>query len=250
MASRQPRARPRASALTRWPPSSSARASPPPTGENARASIQVGGACQTRIVGSTAQARSPAIAARSSASRGADVAGPSACVNAQDAPPASSGHRQRVERRAAIGAQQHRGGAQGQSQQEERCAAPRNGGARVADRRRSRRRRHGFRLAIGLAPAGLDAGPGSLKRPALTAGRALPVQVGYQNRRNRAKANLADCASGSAHCARSAVAGRVSRPRPRAGPPAPASAPRAPPPCPARWRARSPARANAPGSRP
>ena len=65
------------------------------------------------------------------------------------------GHSQRVERRAAIGSKQHRSGAESQSQQEERCAAPRYSGARVADRRRSRRRRHRFRLAIGLAPAGL-----------------------------------------------------------------------------------------------
>ena len=89
VASRQPSARPRASALARLPPSSSARARPPPTGEKARASAQVGGACQTRIVGSTAQARRPAIAASNSASRRAEPGEPVACDRAKDDDPAS-----------------------------------------------------------------------------------------------------------------------------------------------------------------
>ena len=82
VASRQPSGRPRARPLAMLPPSSRASASPPPTDEHAKASAQVGGACQTRMVGSTAQASRPAMTASITASPMAEARVPEASATA------------------------------------------------------------------------------------------------------------------------------------------------------------------------
>ena len=252
VASRQPSARPRASALARLPPSSRARARPPPTGEKARASAQVGGACQTRIVGSTAQARRPAIDGQQQrvASGLAGAAG--RVRQGEGRRSGQQSHHQRVEGRAARRAHQHRRDAERQGQEGESrpppfvggCGSrsaglcrigssrgsPAGGAPRCGDaerrHRRWRRRHRRTRLPIGPAPAG-QLRVGSLIRPQFTG--AVPSHTGRlseQAKSRQAKSPLPR--ELAAYCAPAAVDGAVSRPRPRASPPAPANAPPAP----------------------